>query len=259
MMIRTNNLSHLYTNTDWILKDISLDINPGEKVVLLGANGTGKSTLLKILNGLIHPKVGRYWYKGEEVLPKTLKSRAFNRRFRKEVVFLFQNPDAMIFNPTVYDEIAFGLRQLHIRGIDDRVRHWAEILGVSRYLQQLPLTLSSGEKQRVCLASLLVLEPNVLLLDEPTSNLDPRSTGWLVDFLQDLDVTTVITTHNLSLAVELGGRALVLSEKHDLIYDGPMEALMENEDKLIEANLLHTHRHKHPGLEHRHYHSHSWD
>jgi cobalt/nickel transport system ATP-binding protein len=109
------------------------------------------------------------------------------------------------------------------------------------------------------LASLLALEPEVLLLDEPTSSLDPRSTGWLIDFLQDLEMTVVVATHNLSLASELGDRILLLSENHELIYDGDVEPILGDEDKLLEANLVHTHRHRHGTKTHSHYHSHDWD
>ena len=120
----------------------------------------------------------------------------------------------------------------------------------------MKLNYSGGEKQKVCLAALLALEPQVLLLDEPTANLDPRSTGWLVDFLQDLSVTSVATTHNLSLAGELGDRVLVLSEAHELIFDGQMRDLLGDEDKLLAANLVHSHRRG--GSGERRLHPHDW-
>ncbi len=240
------------------LEEISFTISPGEKVVLLGVNGSGKSTLLKILNGLIFPARGCWRYKGREITSRAMKDRAFSRSFRREAVLLFQSPEAMIFNPTVFDEIAFGPRQLGLEDVDDRVRHWAGQVGMEKFLDRPPFELSGGEKQKVCLAALLVLEPELLLLDEPTANLDPRSTGWLVDFLQDLQVTTLVTTHNLSLGAELGERTLVLSEDHRLIYDGRIDELLADREKLIQANLVHSHRHKHEGVEHRHYHVHQW-
>lgn len=258
-MIKTENLSHAYNGNEQVLKDVSFNIEDGEKVVLLGTNGSGKTTLLKILNGLILPTNGRCYYKSQELSKSNLKNRDFHAMFRKEVVLLFQNPESMIFNPTVYDEIAFSLRQFEINNFDEKVRRWADIVGVSRYLDRPPFQLSSGEKQKVCLASLLVLEPKLLLMDEPTATLDPRSAGWLVNFLQDLDVTTLVTTHNLSLASELGERTMVLSEQHELIYDGQLDLLLKDQEKLIEANLLHVHRHKHERIEHRHFHSHDWE
>ncbi len=257
-MIKVKNIGYAYDGRR-VLDDISFTIGEKEKVVLLGVNGSGKSTLLKILDGLIFPDRGTVFYHGEPLTSKCLHRREFNRRFRSEVVLLFQNPDMMIFNPTVFDEIAFGLRQLQVKNIDERVRHWADRLGISRYLDRPPFNLSGGEKQKVCLASLLVLEPQTLLLDEPTSNLDPRSTGWLIDFLAQLDQTTLITTHNLSLAQELGSRCLILSEEHRLLYSGELAPFLHDTEKLIEANLVHSHRHAHGPVDHEHFHIHHWD
>ncbi|WP_297452705.1 energy-coupling factor ABC transporter ATP-binding protein [Persephonella sp.] len=256
-MIKIENLFFKYENKE-ILKDISFSVKKGEKIVLLGINGSGKSTLLKILNGLIFAQKGIYVYKNTQITPKQLKDKNFAKQFRKEVVLLFQNPDSMLFNSTVYDEIAFGLRQLGMDNIDERVKYWANKLGVYRYLDRPPFDLSGGEKQKVCLASLLALEPELLLLDEPTANLDPRSIGWLVDFLYELDITVITTTHNLSLSLELGDRGLVLSENHQLIYDGNLEGFVKDIEKLKEANLIHTHKHRHGKVIHTHYHLHDF-
>jgi cobalt/nickel transport system ATP-binding protein len=256
-VLELTGVQHRYGTTE-VLRDVNLTLRAGEKAVLLGCNGSGKSTLLKILNGLIAPMAGRVIYQKEEITPARLKEPTLHRRFRSEVALLFQNPDAMLFNPTVFDEIAFGPRQLGLPDIDTRVRHWAELVGVEVHLTRPPFGLSGGEKQKVCLAALLALEPKVLLLDEPTAALDPRSTGWLVDFLSSLPVTTLTTTHNLSLAPELGNRALVLGEDHHLIYDGPIQALLSDMEKLTAANLVHTHRHRHGNIEHKHTHVHDW-
>jgi cobalt/nickel transport system ATP-binding protein len=257
-LIRIEGVGHRYDGRR-VLRDISFAIGPGEKVVLLGCNGSGKTTLLRILDGLIFPSEGRYLYREEPVTRAGLREPAFGRRFRREVVLLFQEPESMIFNPTVYDEIAFGPRRLGVDDVDARVRRWAGELGVSHLLDRKPFHLSRGEKQRVCLASLLVLRPAVLLLDEPTAGLDPRSTGWLVDFLQGLDATVVTTTHNLSIAAELGERTILLSEGHEVVYDGGIDRLLDDRDRLMAANLLHTHRHRHGGLEHGHFHTHDWE
>jgi len=240
-IIKVENLSFKY-NKEEVLKNISFEILPKEKLVLLGINGSGKSTLLKILNGLIFSKKGKYYYKDNLITESLLKDKEFARKFRKEVVFLFQNPDTMIFNPTVYDEIAFGLRQLRCENIDEKVKYWADKLGIYRYLKEPPFNLSGGEKQKVCLASLLVLEPEVILMDEPTSNLDPRSTGWFIDFLYELEVTTIISTHNLSLSLELGNRGIVLSQDHQIIYDGNLQLFLKDKEKLKKANLVHIHK-----------------
>lgn len=256
-MIRVNALSHRY-GAKTSLDGIDFGIAEGEKVVLLGSNGCGKSTLLKILAGLVTPSDGEYRYLGETVSPTHLKHGPLRASFRREVALLFQNPDAMLFNPTVRDEIAFGPRQFGMDQIEARVRHWAALTGVEAFLDRPPFALSGGEKQKVALAALLAVEPCLLLLDEPAAALDPRTTGWLVDFLAELPVTLVTTTHNLSLAPELGQRALVLNEAHTLIHDGDIEPFLADVDALIGANLAHSHRHRHGGVEHRHYHGHDW-
>ena len=261
-MIAIENLSHSY-GAQATLRELSCTIGAGEKIVLLGCNGCGKSTLLKILAGLLAPAGGRVTYEGNDVSPRALRDKVFRRRFRRETGLLFQNPDAMLFNPTVRDEIAFGPRQHDQDDADDRAAHWAEQVGVAPLLARAPWTLSAGQKQLVCLAALLALEPRLLLLDEPTAALDPRSTGWLVDFLQDMEPTLVVATHNLSLASELGERCLVMGEDHTLIHDGDVLALRDNSDVLRRANLVHIHRHRHRGdpagdAEHRHYHTHDW-
>ncbi len=259
-LIKIDTLSHSYGRRP-TLDGVSCHIEAGEKIVLLGSNGCGKSTLLKILAGLLKPSEGRVTYGDHNVSPSSLKNSSFRHQFRREVGLLFQNPDSMLFNPTVRDEIAFGPRQHRLDNPEDRAMKWAQTVGVEKVMDKAPWTLSSGQKQLVCLASLLVLEPKLLLLDEPTSSLDPRSTGWLVDFLQDLPLTQIVATHNLSMATELGTRCLVLGEDHRLLYDGDVLKLRQDDGILLEANLVHTHRHRHQSgeVEHRHYHTHDWD
>lgn len=256
-MLELTDVSYGY-NGKRVLSGIGFAVATGEKLTLLGANGSGKSTLLKILDGLLAPATGEYRFQGRAVTPAALKAADRNRDFRRRVGLLFQNPDAMLFNPTVFDEIAFGPRQSGLTDVEDRVAHWAEVVGITRHLDRPPFGLSGGEKQKVCLAALLALEPELLLLDEPAAALDPRSTGWLVDFLAGLDCTVITTTHNLSLAPELGSRALVLGAGHDLIYDGGIETFLADEQRLLAANLVHIHKHRHGGVEHRHFHVHDW-
>lgn len=256
-MIRVDGLGHRYGEKT-SLRDVSFGLDAGEKLVLLGSNGCGKSTLLKILNGLIAPSEGEVRYEGERVTPARVRTGPLRSRFRKEVALLFQSPDVMLFNPTVYDEIAFGPRQFGMADIDARVQHWSRTMRVGHLLERPPFTLSGGEKQKVALAALLANEPRLLLLDEPAAALDPRATGWLVDFLADLSIATVTTTHNLSLAPEFGTRALVLDEAHGLIHDGDIEPFLANTEALLRANLVHTHTHRHGDIAHRHPHAHDW-
>jgi len=235
-IIKIKNLSYRYGSV-YALRQISFTAKKEEKVVILGVNGSGKSTLLKVINGLIFPEEGEYLYKDIKITRKTLKDKNFSKKFRKEVVLLFQNPDCMLFNPTVYDEVAFGLRQL---GNEDekRIKNWAERLMIDHLLDRSPYELSGGEKQKVCLASLLVLEPEVLLLDEPTANLDPRSTRWLIDFLNGLDKTVITTTHNLYIADKLGERGVIIGEDHTILYDGRIHDFLSDKDFLKKANLV---------------------
>jgi len=248
-LIKIENLSYQY-ETKNVLNQLSFDIKAGEKVVLLGNNGSGKSTLLRILAGLYFGE-GHYFYKDQ-----LLTKKSITKSFRKEVGILFQNPDTMIFNPTVYDEIAFGLREFDVPDVDERIRAMAEKFQLTPHLESSPLKLSGGEKQRVMLCAILALEPEMLLLDEPTANMDPKTTGWFVDLLSEMHITTLISTHNISLAYELGDRALVLNDQHELIYNGSVETLMGDKKTLIAGNLLHIHAHKHKDFHHSHYHMH---
>lgn len=233
-----------------VIEELSVKIREGDKVVLLGANGSGKSTLLKLMNGLLTPQSGSIRYRG--AAPK-------GRAFRQECALLFQHPEAMLFNPTVREEIAYGPRQLGLPDSDARVARWAEALQLTPRLDEPPFLLSGGEKQKLALACLLALEPQLLLLDEPSASLDPATVGWLIDMLLDSPLTVVAATHNLSLAAELGSRCLVLGSGGRLLYDGPVAAALGNLALLEEARLAHRHKHRHAGTLHTHLHVHDWD
>jgi cobalt/nickel transport system ATP-binding protein len=244
-----------------VVRDLTFSLAPGERVVLLGVNGCGKTTLLKALDGLLPAAAGSIAYDGVPLDAARLAEPAFRRRFRGEVGLLFQNVDAMLFNPTVADEIAFGPRQLGLPGVEERVARWAATLGVTQLLERPPVELSGGEKKRVALAALLAADPRVLLLDEPTAALDPASSARLVDLLAGLPGLTVLAaTHNLTVAEELGSRALLLAPgRAGLLHDGPAAALAADERLLVEAGLAHRHRHRHGGAEHAHFHVHDGD
>jgi len=218
-----------------VLRDVSFAVQPGERLVLLGVNGCGKTTLLKLLDGLAFATAGRVTYAGTELTPKAVDAPAFRRRFRGEVGLLFQNVDAMLFNPTVADEIAFGPRQLGLPDVDGRVAEWAHKFGVEGFLDRAPFELSGGEKKRVALAAILAIDPRVLLLDEATANLDPASSALLVDVLAGLDgVTAVVATHNVSMVEELGSRAVLLAPDGDgVLFDGPPHELLRDERLLV--------------------------
>jgi cobalt/nickel transport system ATP-binding protein len=243
-----------------VLAELSFSIAPGERVVLLGVNGSGKTTLLKLLDGLLWPTRGTVRYHDRELDRHALEQAEFRRRFRSEVAFLFQNVDAMLFNPTVADEIAFGPRQLGIPDSDERLARYARLFGTEAWLDRPPFELSGGEKKRVALASLFVLEPKVLLLDEPTASLDPASSAHLVDLLADSTATIIASTHHLSMVSELGNRALLLAPgTPGLLFDGPPEELLTNEELLVRSGLAHRHQHRHHGKPHAHFHVHDAD
>ena len=248
-MIVMRNVSYSYEQTI-ALQQVSMHIEKGEKVALLGSNGSGKSTLLRILAALYFPMKGDYYFQDVKV------TKRYAKKMRRQIGIIFQNPDAMIFNPTVYDEISFSLREFGYENIEQRVYAVAQKFGLQNLLDKAPLKLSGGEKQKIVLASILAYEPKLLLLDEPTTAMDPKTTGWFIDLLLELDETIVLATHDLSVAYETCHRAIVLDERHHVVYDGDMESLMENTEVLIRANLIHKHKHKHKRFVHSHYHLH---
>jgi len=243
-MITLKDVNYKYED-DKVLDNISFEIQKGEKIALLGSNGSGKSTLLRILAGLY--KADGYFWDGKKV--------KIDKEFRKKIAILFQNPESMMFNPSVYDEIAFSLKEFDME-IGDKIDKIASMFGITHLLDKNPLNLSGGEKQKVILSALLVYEPEILLLDEPTTAMDPRTTGWFIDTMIDLDKTILLATHDLGVAYETCNKAIVLNEKHQKIYDGDIEELMKNKEILIEANLIHSHKHKHKKFIHSHYHLH---
>ncbi len=227
--IEVKNLNFSYE--DYLaLEDVNFSIEEGEKVSFLGNNGSGKSTLLRILAGLYFTK--GYFFDGVEVNKRNAKE------IRKKVGILFQNPDSMIFNPTVFDEIAFSLKQFGFEDVEERVLEIAKIFKIEHLLKKSPLNLSGGEKQKVMLAAILVYEPEILILDEPTAAMDPRTTGWFIEFIGELKQTIVLATHDLAVAYEATDRSIVLDESHKIVYDGEIESLMKNVELLERANLI---------------------
>ncbi len=244
-----------------VLAGIDLHIAPGERVVLLGVNGSGKTTLLRAMDGLVAASRGTVRYDGQVLSPRTLGDEAFRRRFRSEVSLLFQNVDAMLFCPTVADEVAFGPRQLCLHDIDARMAQLIAQLSLDALMTLAPFDLSGGEKKRVALAAVLATAPRLLLLDEPTANLDPRTAATVVDLIAGMrDVTVVSATHNLSVAEDLGTRAVVLAPgRTGMLFDGPLADFVRDENLLVESGLAHRHGHQHGAVKHVHFHVHTGD
>jgi len=243
------------------LAGLSLTVAPGERVVILGANGCGKTTLLKLMAGLLFPQRGRYRAFGREITEPLLSRDPFGLFFRKEVGVLFQNVDAQLFNPTVEDEIAFGPLQLNDPPEDVRrkVRESLERFGLRRLAARPPFALSGGEKKKVALAAMLAVDPQVLLLDEPTAGLDPRSSRILVDLIleaQGQGKTVVTSTNDLHIVPEIAGRVIVFGEDRRILASGTPEVILQDRAILRAANLIHRHRHAHEGVWHEHEHEH---
>ena len=239
---------------------LTLHIEEGERVALLGANGSGKSTLLRILDALYFPSSGSVTFKGEALTEQRLQQDEFSLSFRRRVALVFQNPDVQLFNPTVFDEVAYGPLQLQWSREDviRRVEEMLTFMSIAHLRDRPPYRLSGGEKKRVALASVLVLDPEVLLLDEPTATLDPKSQSQVVDLMQQWKGTakTVITaTHQLEIVEDIADRVYVL-EAGTVIAEGTPTEVLSNGDLLLRANLIHAHRHSHGGVVHSHPHFH---
>jgi cobalt/nickel transport system ATP-binding protein len=243
------------------LAGLSLAVAPGERVVILGANGCGKTTLLKLLAGLLFPQRGRYRAFGRAITEHLLSRDPFGLFFRKEVGVLFQNVDAQLFNPTVEDEIAFGPLQLNEPPdvLRRTVQESLDRFGLRGLAGRPPFALSGGEKKKVALAAVLAVDPQVLLLDEPTAGLDPRSSRILVDLILDAQSqgkTVVTSTNDLHIVPEIAGRVVVFGEDRRIIASGTPEAILQDRAILRAANLIHRHRHAHEGVWHEHEHEH---
>jgi len=243
------------------LDHLNLTVKPGRRIALLGANGSGKSTLLRILNGLCFADEGKVEFCGKPLTEENLQRDGFGLEFRRRVGLVFQNPDVQLFCPTVFDEVAFG--PLQLRGPVDRVRRriaeTLEAMEITHLKDRSPHHLSMGEKKRVALASVLILDPEILLLDEPTAALDPRSASHMIDFLvrsKGGAKTVVTTTHDLDIAEDIADDCFVFHEGR-MVAAGPPSQILSDAPLLKSANLLHSHLHRHKtGEVHTHSHLH---
>lgn len=243
------------------LAGVTLEIAAGSRVALLGCNGSGKSTLLRILAGLEFAQRGSAKFDGEPLTEAALDDEARAIAFRRRVGLVFQNPDAQVFNATVLDEVAFGPLQLGWSKDEVRTKAMAALdsLGIAHLATRPPHRLSMGEKKRVAIASVLVLEPEVVLLDEPTAMLDPRSQGQIVDMLfgwAGSGRTIVTATHDLASTADIADRCILIHAGR-VAADGAPSAILSDEALLRRTGLLHVHRHRHAdGTVHAHGHEH---
>jgi cobalt/nickel transport system ATP-binding protein len=248
---------YVYGGRQVALDGIDLRIERGERVALLGANGSGKSTLLKLLDGIIAPSAGTLRALGRDVAAVADGHDSF--RFHRQVGLVFQDPDVQLFSATVFDDVAFGPLQLGLT--HDEVRAASDLamgqMDIAHLADRAPFELSGGEKKRAAIASVLSLQPEVLLLDEPTASLDPRTKWVLVNLIRQLGEsgrTMVIATHELEIVPLVAERVVVIGENRRVLADGRPEAILADRDLLIRANLIHEHLHEHGATRHAHDH-----
>jgi len=266
-IVTIRDLSKIYAQGEiqvTALNRISLDIQEGEFLSLMGPSGSGKSTLLSILDGLCFPETGSVAFQGEPLTESRLGGEV-EVDFRRRVALVFQNPDVQLFNPTVFDEVAFGPLQLQWpkEQIRYRVNEILEQMEIAHLKERSPHHLSMGEKKRVALASVLILDPEVLLLDEPTAALDPKSESQMIDFLVGCSggqKTVVTATHDLDLVEDIADTCHVFQRGRIVAAGAPSE-ILNDQALLLGTNLIHAHRHSHASGEfhshpHRHGHGH---
>lgn len=234
-MIHVENLSFKYPGGNNILNCLNFDIAKGEFVAIIGQNGAGKTTLLKQFNGLLKPSEGKVLVNGLDV------SRTRTSELAGHIGFLFQNPDHQIFCSTVYEEIAFGLKNTgrSAEEIDGLVRKAAERVGLHDSLSLEPFTLSKGQRQRVALASVLAMETEVLVLDEPTTGQDYREGVEIMELVADLNrqgKTIIMVTHDMELVAGYARRVIILNSG-TVIDDGPVHKVLCNTENLAASYL----------------------
>ena len=227
--IEVENLTFSYPDGHQALDDVTLSIQPCEKVALVGPNGAGKSTLILHLNGILHGN-GRICVAGIEVEPKTLS------RVRASVGLVFQQPDDQLFSPTVFDDVAFGpiYQGLPENEVKSRVGEALQVVGMSEYAERVSHHLSVGEKKRIAIATVISMQPEVLVLDEPTAGLDPRARRSLINLLDELPLTMLVSTHDMLMVREILPR-MVIMDQGRIVADGDTKELLADEQ------LLHRH------------------
>lgn len=244
--IEVRDLTFRYPDGADALRGVSFAVAPGECLGLIGPNGAGKSTLLLHLNGLLPERLtgdGAVRVGGEAIAPANVGT------IRRQVGLLFQDPNDQLFCPTVYEDVAFGPQQFGLDEAEVRRRVGESLVrvGLQGFEKRAPHRLSGGEKRRVCLAGLLACRPAILVLDEPTSDLDPHGRRELKALLRQIPITKIIATHDLEMIVELCSRVLVL-DAGVIVAEGPTVPLLSDEDLMLRHRLERPHilRHLHP-------------
>jgi len=230
-IIEINHLSYTYPDGKQALRDICLSVMPGEKIALVGANGAGKSTLLLHLNGIFSGN-GSIQIQGLDVHKKNLG------QIRALVGVVFQNPDDQLFSPTVFEDVAYGpiYQGLDKAAVQARVLQALDRVHMGAYAERNPYHLSEGEKKRIAIATVLSMQPQILVFDEPTAGLDPRARREFIELLHELPQTMLIATHDLRLAETLTPRMIVMNQG-EIKADGSSSQILADEDLLFENGL----------------------
>lgn len=228
-MLEVKNLSYSYGDGKIVLKDVNIKINKGETIGLIGSNGAGKSTLIKLMVGILNANEGEIIVDGIQICKKSLKE------VRKKVGVVFQNPDNQLFMKNVYDDIAFGLRNIKMSEDDIKVKvtDIANKLNIEELLYKSPNNLSGGEKRKVSIGTVIAMDPSYILFDEPTSFLDPKGKRLFIETIKNLNTTKIIATHDLDMVRNICDRIIVLNK--GLVVNG--DNILNNEKLLMEYNL----------------------
>jgi len=224
-----------------VLKGINLEIKKGEFVGLIGHTGCGKTTLIQHLNGLIKPTSGKVFIEGQDINTKGINLK----KIRQKVGLVFQYPENQLFEETIYKEIAFGPQRLNLseKVIDDRVREALKMVNLDYdiYAERSPFSLSGGEMRRVALASILSIRPKVLVLDEPTANLDPQSRNRILSEIKEIHkkygTTVILVSHNMEKIAEIVKRLLVMHKGKIIMDDSPVNIFEKKSKQLIKVGL----------------------
>ncbi len=231
-LVEVKDLQYTYPDGTRVLRGVSFRITHGEAVAIIGANGAGKSTLLLQLNGCLFPQAGAVRIGDFPLNQKTLPY------VRRTVGMVFQDPDDQLFMPLVYDDVAFGPLNLGLplEEVEERVVSALATVGALHLKDRPPYRLSGGEKRAVAIASVLSMSPSILVMDEPTSYLDPKTRRHLIELLQTFKHTLIIATHDLDMVLDLCSRTIILKDGQ-VIADGPTLEILQNEELLDSGSL----------------------
>lgn len=240
-MLELNEVCFNYKDAE-ALKNITLNIKKGETVALIGPNGSGKSTFLKLINGIIFPQKGTYEFDGHKIDEKAMEESKFSKLIHKRIGFVFQNSDAQLFCSTVQEEIAFGPMQMGLKAEDikTRVNDCLRLLNIEELRNRTPYTLSGGEKKKVAIASVLALNPEVLVLDEPMNGLDPKTKRFIRELMIKLNSagkTIICSTHDFEYIEGVFKRVLVFSKEHEIVRDDDYNKVINDNEFLINQNI----------------------